>query len=121
MISFSDFNCPAGRAPRHERDAAMRCYKGADTSAAVKEQQLARQQSAAQFKEQMALMRQQYADAQNVKPPVYAPAAPVANGSPDVYDAGLEARRAAKRRFGSAATNLTPGRPLTGGTVPLGA
>ena len=65
-----------------------------------------REQSAAQFQEQMAFMRKQYEDAQKIKTPVYAPAAPSASGSPDVYAASMEVRRRQLRRFGSAATML---------------
>ncbi len=102
-----------GRTLRHERDARLRHHKGADSGAAIREQRLAREQSAAQFRQQMVLMRQQYEDAQRVTTPVYAPAAPMASGSPDVREAMLEAQRNAKRRFGSAATNLGAGRPRT--------
>jgi hypothetical protein len=122
MIDCHGFTSPARRCPLHERDAtSIRCFKGADNGAAIKEQRLAREQSAAQFKEQMALMRQQYEDAQKVKPPVYAPAAPLASASPDAYNAGLDAQRAAKRRFGSAATNLSAlrYRPAAAGPVSL--
>lgn len=121
MIFCDGFDTPPGRGPRYDRMALARCYKGADSGAAVKEQRLAREQSAAQFKEQMALMRLQYEEARKIKPPVYAPAAPMASASPDVFHAGLEAQRAAKRRFGSAATNITArnSRPLIGGAVSL--
>ena len=109
---------PAPRLPWHDRDALIRCYKGGDSGAAIKEQRLAREQSAAQFAEQMGLMKQQYEDAQKVKTPTYAPASPVAANSPDAYMAGLEARRRQQRRFGSAATVLSP---VFGGARPLAA
>lgn len=96
-----------------------RFCKGADQGAAIAEQRKAREQSAAQFAEQMGLMRQQYQDAQKVKPVTYAPAAPPAAASPDVYRAGMEARRRQQRRFGSAATVLN--HPVMGGAVPLAA
>lgn len=119
MIDCDGYIFPGTRRPWHERDAAWRCHKGgADQGAAIKEQRLAREQSAQQFAEQMGLMKQQYTDAQKVKTPTYAPASPVSSNSPDAYMAGLEARRRQQRRFGSAATVLTP---VLGGARPLAA
>lgn len=96
-------------------DGRLRFFcKGADTGPALKEQKLAREQSASQFAQQMALEQKQFDAAQAIKTPVYAPAAPLTSGNEDVYDAGLAAKRQAKRRFGSAATNLTAmARPVT--------
>src|SRR5690242_3630092 len=99
MSDCDGFTAPQ-RGPRSERDACFRCHTGADSGAAIKEQQAARLQSAAQFKEQMALMRQQYADAQKVKPATFAPAAPLPTASADAYNAALDQKRAAKMRFG---------------------
>lgn len=118
MIDCDGYISLAPRRPWHERDALMRCFKGADQGAAIKEQKLAREQSAQQFAEQMGLMKQQYVDAQKVKTPTYAPASPTASNSPDAYMAGIEARRRQQRRFGSAATVLTP---VLGGARPLAA
>lgn len=82
------------------------------------EARASRLQSAAQHAEQMAMARQQAADARKVKTPVYAPAAPGAQNGADVYGAGMEARRVQARRFGSAATDMTN---LFGGARPLAA
>lgn len=122
MSDCDGFTAPQ-RGHRHLRDALFRCHKGADSGAAIKEQALARQLSAAQFKEQMALMREQYADSKAIKPPTYAPAAPLPTASPDAYNAGLDAQRAARRRFGAAATNLSAGpvRPTLGGAAVMAA
>lgn len=120
MIECDGFTSPVPRRPLHDREARFRCFKGADNGAAIAEQRAARLQSASQFAEQMGLMRQQYADAQKVKTPKYAPAAPAAAGNSDVYTAGLEMRRRMSRRFGSAATNLVPS-PSLGGAVPMAA
>jgi hypothetical protein len=115
MIDSDGFSNPVRRA-RHAREALVACHKGAGTGAAVKEQRLAREQSAKQFAEQMGLMRQQYEDARKIKPVVPLPAAPLPTGTPDAYNAGMEEKRAAKRRFGSAATILTRA-PLGGAAV----
>jgi hypothetical protein len=120
MTDFDGYFSPAIRRPLHERDACFRCHKGADSGAAIREQQASRLQSASQFAEQMALMRQQYTDTQKVKTPKYAPASPAAAGNSDVYTAGLETRRRMQKRFGSAATNLVPF-PSLGGAVPMAA
>lgn len=97
-----------------------RLHKGGGSGAAVQEQRLAREQSASQFAEQMALMKQQYADAQKVKTPTYRAAAPAAFRSPETYAAQLEQRRRMQRRFGSQATRIVSA-PLMGGAVPLAA
>lgn len=120
MIDCDGFISPAPRRPLHDREARFRCHKGADSGAAVREQQAARLQSASQFAEQMGLMRQQYEDSKKVKTPKYASASPAAAGNSDVYTAGLEMRRRMSRRFGSAATNLVPF-PSLGGAVPMAA
>ena len=118
MNDCDDFGGPGEPYARRHLEGFTRCYKGGGGSAAaIEEQKAARLQSAAQFKEQMALMRQQYEDAQNIKTPVYAPAAPASAGSQDVYTAGLQARMRQQRRFGSAATVLS--RPILGGAVPM--
>lgn len=115
MSEFPDFGGPAWAPDMILPNGRLaRLCKGGSSDAAVAEQRKAREQSAAQFAEQMGLMKQQYEDAQKVKTPVYAPAAPVASGGPDSYLAGLEARRVAAKRFGSAATVLKP-LPAMGG------
>jgi hypothetical protein len=101
---------------RGRLEGCTRCYKGGGSGAAVAEQRLAREQSAAQFREQMALMRQQYEDSKKVKTPVYAPASPAVRAGAEVYAAGMQARIRQQRRFGSAATRLF--RPLAGGATP---
>lgn len=107
------------RCARHARESLVSRHKGGGSGAAIEEQKKARLQSAAQFQEQMALMRQQYEDSKKVKPVSFAPASPSAAGSPETYLAGLEARRRSARRFGSAATNLTA--PVMGGATPMAA
>lgn len=105
--------------PRGRLEQMTRCYLGGGggTKGALQEQQLSRQQSAKQFAEQMAFMKTQYNDAQNIKTPVLNPAQPAAMGSSDVYAQGVERRRRQASRFGSAATVLTPF--AMGGATPL--
>ncbi len=85
----------------------------------MQEQRLAREQSAAQFAEQMSLMKQQYEDAKKVKTPEYHPAMPAAVKNPQTYASQIEMRRRMERRFGSQATRVFM--PTMGGAVPLAA
>jgi hypothetical protein len=122
MIDSSDFG------PHYEPDLFAipfrlgRLCKGGGSDAAIKEQRLAREQSAKQFAEQMGLMRQQQEAASKIRTPQYLPSAPAPSGGMDSYQAGRDAMRVARRRFGSAATVLSPSyRPALGGAVPLAA
>lgn len=118
MIEWPDgYTAPTPRG-KLERFSRACMGGGGGSGAAIREQQLAREQSAKQFAEQMAFMRQQYTDAQNVKTPKYAPASPAPMASPDTYMQGIEQRRRQMSRFGSAATVLNS--PL-GGAVPIAA
>jgi hypothetical protein len=115
MSDFDDFGGPAWAPDLFLPNGKLaRFCKGADQGAAIKEQKAARLQSAAQFAEQMALMRQQYDDAQKIKTPTYAPAAQLSASNPDAYAARLDSQRRQQRRFGSRATIL---RPAMGGAT----
>lgn len=122
MSDYEDFGGPAWSPDLFLPNGRLaRLHKGGGNGAAIEEQRAARLQSAAQFKEQMALMRQQYEDAQKVKTPAYVPASAPQEGSPDVVNAGMEMRRRMQRRFGSAATRMYRPTPQLGGAVPLAA
>ena len=118
MQDLDGFSTPQ-RSARLSRASLICCAKGGGSGAASEEQKKARLQSAEQFAEQMALMRQQYDDAKKVKTPTYAPASPTPVGNSDAYLAGVEMQRRLKSRFGSAATrNIFP---VLGGATPLAA
>ena len=74
--------------------------KSPDNSAAIKERKAARVQSQKQFEVQMRMMKAQAEAAASIKTPTFRPASPLAQASPDVLEAGLEAKRRQKRRFG---------------------
>lgn len=109
MIDSDGFSSPP-RHPRHERDAAMRAYVGSGSGGnkeAIRLQRESMRKSEEQFNKQMAFQEEQLAEAKRIKPPTFAPASPLVTATPEAYNAGLEQKRNAKRRFGAAATNLT--------------
>lgn len=119
MNDLSGFSDPMRSLPLCQRDGFARCCKGGMSNAAIKEQRAAREQSAAQFAESMALQQKQFDAAQKIKPMAFLPAAPLATGDKDNYMAGLDARRQQSRRYGPARTRLASA-PQTS-AIPMGA
>lgn len=120
MTGSEGFTDPWRSGSLSMRDVFARRYKGASGGAAIREQRLAREQSAQQFAQQMALQQKQFDAAQAIKPVTFAPASPLATGEPDTYNAGLDAKRAQRRRFGPSATRIAPVAPQAG-VIPMGA
>ena len=94
-----------------------------DNSAAIREQAKARKLSEQQFKLQMEFMKQQAEMAGSLEIPKMVPASPPNSASPDVFQAGMEERRKAARRFGYSKTVMAGAQratPALGGATTLG-
>ncbi len=97
-------------------------WKGADQGPALHQQQLALQQSAQQFKLQMAFMQKQAQAAAQVQAPTFQPPAPPQTVDQNTLDQQRDLARAQARRFGFQATTLPgPGTtPAGGGGISTG-
>ena len=73
--------------------------KGGGNGAAIAEQKAAREQSAEQFKIQMAMMLKQQKEAANIQTPTILPAAPPARTDEQTVEAARDQSRNARRRF----------------------
>lgn len=102
----------------------LTCWcKGGDNGAALAEQKKARKQSANQFAEQMRLAEKQMALSAEITTPEIKPASPVPSMGVDTKEAGWQARRASRRRFGTGRTVFAgeSATPSLGGAVALAA
>jgi hypothetical protein len=106
-------------------DGRLTCFcKGGDNGAALAEQKKARKQSADQFAQQMRITEKQMELAASVETPQLKPASPVPSMGLDTKEAGWQARRAARRRFGAGRTVFageSRATPNLGGAVALAA
>lgn len=126
-LSMQDDSYPDCGGPHFEpglvdcRGRLIRLHKGGDNGAAIREQKLARQQSAKQFAIQMELMAKQAAMAASVKTPVILPAAPPQQTSDATLEAARDQRRQAGRRFSFSSARMagSQGSKL-GGSMVLG-
>ncbi len=87
---------------RYRAEAPADCdpqCKGGDNGAAIKEQRLAREQSAKQFKVQMMMMARQAEAAASVKTPQILPAAPPQQTNDATIEAARDQKRNSARRF----------------------
>ncbi len=95
-----------------------------DNSAAIREQAKARKMSEQQFRTQMEFMKKQAEMAGSFEVPKVVPASPPNSASPDVFQAGVEERMKAGRRFGYAKTVMAGAQPRTtpalGGATKMG-
>lgn len=103
------------------RGRLTRLHKGGDNGAAIKEQQLAREQSAKQFKVQMMMMARQAEAAASVKTPQILPAAPPQQTNDATIEAARDQKRNSARRFSFNSARLAGSNAdKLGGTMVLG-